>query len=76
MKLYHCPNSRSVRIVWLMEELGLDYELEVFALGDKAMRAPEFLKFHPGGRVPALEDGEIQAISSADVGQRGAHPAR
>ena len=36
MKVYYAPNSRAVRIVWLLEELGLDYEIEHFALGDKA----------------------------------------
>ncbi len=34
MKIYHASITRSVRIVWLCEELGLDYELEVFKLGD------------------------------------------
>jgi len=67
MKLYHCPNSRSVRIVWLLEELGLDYDLEVFALGDKAMRTPEYLKIHPGGRVPALEDGDVTLYESGAI---------
>ncbi len=67
MKLYHCPNSRSVRIVWLLEELGLDYELEVFKLGEKAMRAPEYLKIHPGGRVPALEDEGVVLFESGAI---------
>ena len=50
MKIYHAPNTRSVRIVWLCEELGLDYELEKFSLGDPAMRDPEYLKIHPMAR--------------------------
>ena len=40
MKLYFAPRSRAVRIAWLLEELGLDYELERFSLGDGAMREP------------------------------------
>ena len=67
MKLFHCPNSRSVRIVWLLEELGLDYELEVFPLGDKAMRTPEYLAIHPGGRVPALQDGDTTIFESGAI---------
>ncbi|MFK7943035.1 MAG: glutathione S-transferase family protein [Paracoccaceae bacterium] len=67
MKLYHCPGSRSVRIVWLLEELGLDYELISMPLGDKAMREPEYLKIHPGGRVPALQDGDVTLFESGAI---------
>ena len=38
MKIYHAPNTRSVRIVWLFEELGLPSELEKLKLGDPARR--------------------------------------
>ena len=57
MKLYHCPGSRSLRIVWLLEELGLDYDLVSMPLGDKQMREPEYLKVHPGGRKIFLGSG-------------------
>ena len=58
MKIYYAPNTRAVRIVWLFKELGLPYELETFQLGDKKMRAPEYLAVHPLGRVPVLEDND------------------
>ena len=58
MKIYYAPNTRAVRIVWLFKELGLPYELETFVLGDRKMRAPEYLAVHPMGRVPALEDDD------------------
>ncbi len=67
MKLYHCPGSRSSRIVWTFEELGLEYELISMPLGDKRMREPEFLKVHPGGRVPALEDGDVTIWESGAI---------
>lgn len=67
MKLYHAPNTRSVRIVWLLEELGLPYELERLKLGDPAMRSPEYAKVHPLGRVPALEDGETTIYESGAI---------
>ena len=69
MKLYHCPGSRSIRIVWLLEELGLDYELVSMPLGDPKMRTPEYLKIHPGGRVPALEDGDVTLFESGAIVQ-------
>lgn len=69
MKIYHAPNSRSVRAVWLFEELGLPYELEVFPLGDAKMRTPEYLKVHPMGRVPAVTDGEVTIFESGAIVQ-------
>ncbi len=69
MKIFHAPNTRSVRIVWLLEELGLSYEIEKFKLGDAKMRAPEYLKTHPMGRVPALEDGHVTIFESGAIVQ-------
>ena len=69
MKLYHAPGTRSVRIVWLLEELGLPYELELHKLGDPAMRSPDYLKVHPMGRVPALEDGDVTIFESGAIVQ-------
>ena len=45
MKLYFAPNSRAVRIAWLLEELGLEYELEKYTVGDRALRTPNIIKF-------------------------------
>ena len=69
MKIYYAPNTRAVRIVWLFEELGLPYELETFKLGDPAMRAPEYLKVHPMGRVPTLIDGDLTIFESGAIVQ-------
>ena len=69
MKIYHAPNSRSVRAIWLFEELGLPYGLEIFPLGDPKMRAPEYLKVHPMGRVPAVTDGDVTIFESGAIVQ-------
>lgn len=69
MKIYHAPNTRSVRIVWLFEELGLPYDIEAFRLGDKRMREADYLKVHPMGRVPALEDGDVTLFESGAIVQ-------
>ena len=58
-----------MRIVCLFEELGLPYELERFKLGDPEMRAPDYLRVHPVGRVPALEDGEVTIFESGAIVQ-------
>lgn len=69
MKIHYAPNSRAVRIVWLFEELGLPYELARFKLGDRAMRAPDYLRLHPMGRVPTLEDGDVTVFESGAIVQ-------
>jgi glutathione S-transferase len=69
MKIYHSPGSRSVRVIWLFEELGLSYELEQFKLGAPEMRSPKYLKVHPMGRVPALEDGNQTIFESGAIVQ-------
>jgi glutathione S-transferase len=69
MKIFYAPNTRSVRIVWLFEELGLPYTLERFTLGDPAMRSPDYAKVHPMGRVPALQDGETTIFESGAIVQ-------
>lgn len=69
MKVYHAPNTRSVRAVWLLEELGLDYEVSFHKLGDPGMRSPDYLKVHPMGRVPALEDGDVVIFESGAIVQ-------
>ena len=62
MKLYFAPNSRAVRIAWLLEELGLKYGVEKYKVGDRALRTPEYYKIHPMGRIPVLEDGETLSL--------------
>jgi glutathione S-transferase len=69
MKIYYAPNTRAVRIVWLFEELGLPYELQRYKLGDASMRSPDYLKVHPMGRVPVLEDGETTIFESGAIVQ-------
>ena len=69
MKLYFAPNSRAVRIAWLLEELGLHYEIEKYSVGDRALRTPEYYKLHPMGRVPVLEDGKVRIYESGAIVQ-------
>lgn len=67
MKLFFAPNTRAVRIAWLLEELGLNYELERLTLGDPAMRSPEYRRVHPLGRVPVLMDGDVTIFESGAI---------
>ncbi len=69
MKVYFAPQSRAVRTVWLLEEIGLSYELERFQLGQKEMRAPEYTSINPNGRVPTLVDGDVTISESTAIAQ-------
>lgn len=56
--LHHVPQSRSMRSLWLLHELDVDFRVVVHPF-DKSLRAPAFLSLSPAGRVPALEiEGE------------------
>ncbi|WP_304616165.1 glutathione S-transferase family protein [Paracoccus sp. (in: a-proteobacteria)] len=68
IRLHHIPGSRSMRVLWLLEELELRYELRLWSLTDGSMRSPEFLAMSPAGRAPALEiDGRAIFESGAIV---------
>ena len=56
LKIYHSPWSRSLRVVWLAEELGIPYELETLVMFSDEMKRPEYLAIHPLGKVPAIDD--------------------
>ena len=56
--LHHCPQTRSMRTLWLLHELDVDFRVISHPF-DKSLRRPEFLSLSPAGRVPALEiEGE------------------
>jgi glutathione S-transferase len=65
IKLYHAPLSRSVRIVWLLEELGIPYELESAPL--EPPRAKPFAQKTPSGKVPTIEDDGVAIFESGAI---------
>jgi glutathione S-transferase len=65
--LHHVSGSRSVRVRWLLEELGLDYELERYSLTDGSLKTPEYREKSPLGKVPALHDGDLRLHESGAI---------
>ncbi len=65
--VHHLQNSRSTRVLWLLEELGVEYELKEYKRDPRSMRAPPELKaIHPLGKSPVVEiDGVVLAESGA-----------
>lgn len=67
MKLYTNPRSRGVRVHWTLEELGVPHELQILDMQKGEHRQPEYLKVHPLGQVPALEDNGQTMIESGAI---------
>ncbi len=69
LKVHHLSQSRSHRILWLLEELGLDYEIVYYQRDPETLFAPPELKeVHPLGKSPILEDdGRVLAESGAII---------
>ena len=65
MKLYYVPQTRSSRPRWMLEELGVPYELVRLDPSKGEHQTPEYKSVHPQGKVPALDAGDGPMIESA-----------
>ena len=63
MRLHHQPRSRSTRVLWLLEELGIPFDLTV--ISREAKQTPEYRALHPLGRAPVLEEDGGPVFESA-----------
>ncbi|TNE62362.1 MAG: glutathione S-transferase [Alphaproteobacteria bacterium] len=68
IKVHHLNNSRSQRILWLLEEMGLEYEVVAYQRDAVTRLAPDSLKaVHPLGKSPVIEDGDIKIAESGAI---------
>ena len=66
--VHHLNNSRSQRVLWLLEELGLEYEVKRYQRDPKTMLAPASLKaVHPLGKSPVITDGANTIAESGAI---------
>ncbi len=66
--VHHLNNSRSQRILWLLEELGLEYEIRKYQRDPRTMLAPPELKaVHPLGKSPVISDGDTVVAESGAI---------
>ncbi|MEO8807083.1 MAG: glutathione S-transferase [Burkholderiaceae bacterium] len=66
--VHHLNNSRSQRVLWLLEELGVPYEIKKYQRDAKTMLAPpELQKVHPLGKSPVITDGDVTVAESGAI---------
>ena len=68
MKLWHCAGSRSLRPLWTLEEMGLDYDLEVLPFPPRVFQK-DYLQVNALGTVPYFVDGEVEMTESSAICQ-------
>ena len=64
IKIYHAKRARSARVIWLLEELGVPYELSVLEFKAEVLKSPEHLARHPLGQLPVVEVDGVRFIES------------
>lgn len=69
MKIYHSAQARSTRVLWLLEELGLKYEVEKMSFDPASIGSTDFLAINPFGKVPVLVDGTMTMSESVAIVQ-------
>ncbi len=69
LTLHFAPNSRASRSLWLLEELGLTYQLNRMDFSPKDLKSDEHRARHPLGRIPVLEDDDISIYESGAIAE-------
>ena len=64
--LYHCSGARSFRVLWMLEEMGLSYDLKMLPFPPRVF-AREFLSLNPLGTIPLMIDGETRMTESSGI---------
>ena len=67
IKIWHAPQSRSLRAIWLMEEIGQPYEIQSVDMEAGEHKTDEFKAVHPLGKIPTIEDGDLRLIESGAI---------
>jgi glutathione S-transferase len=67
MRLYEFAPTRSIRVRWTLQELGVDFDAVTVDLQAGAHRHPDFLKLNPAGKIPVLVDGDVVVTESVAI---------
>ena len=69
LTIYHVPNTRSLRVLWLCEELGLPHTVKTIEFAGPYRATPEWRALNPVGKVPAMTDGDFSMFESGAMVQ-------
>ena len=64
LKIFHAPGARSLRVIWMAEEIGLDYEIVPETFGQPSA---DFLSINPAKGLPAIVDGDVVMSESVAI---------
>jgi glutathione S-transferase len=67
IKVHHARRARSARVIWLLEELSVPYELSSLEFKPEILKSPAYKALHPLGQVPVIEDGGITLFESGAI---------
>ena len=67
IQLYNYPNTRGLRVTWMLEELEAEYEFKLVPFGSNGFASEEYLKVNPAGKVPTIRDGDLVLTESAAI---------
>ena len=65
--LYHHPYSRAANVIWMLEEIGVGYELRFVDIMKGGQKAPDLVVLNPMGKLPVLTDGDVVVTESAAI---------
>ncbi len=66
--LYHSPASRAFTAYWLLEELGVPFQVETVDIRKGEQKTPEYLALNPSGKVPTITDGKVVVSENPAIG--------
>ncbi|HWF78489.1 MAG TPA: glutathione S-transferase family protein [Caulobacteraceae bacterium] len=67
LTIHGSARSRTMRVLWMAEELGLDYTHDPVAFDDPQLKSPEFLRLNPAGAIPTIEDDGFALAESLAI---------
>jgi len=67
LTIHGSSRSRTLRVLWMAAELGLDYEHDPVAFDDPALKSPQFLRLNPAGAIPTIEDDSFALAESLAI---------
>jgi len=68
IRLHHCPQTRSMRSLWLLHELGVEFDVVTYPF-DKTLRQEPYRSLNPTGRVPTLEIDDVVLTESGAIAE-------